>query len=406
MLVTRIIGDCPGCKSKNSFGNVDVFGNTLQRGCHHCEYSVEIPLPEITKSILYLDQFFFSHAFHEADEKFVDAANRIGEAAHQQLLTTPYSSLHEEETQMWKHREELREFIRKTARGAKFATQYHVEKTQVIKAFQAWLKGRTPEYQIDERDAFVAEVHKWDGYFYIDVRGNQLDPDELRASKQKAIEALVAIFDDWRKDTMSFEQDVEVELLAGARGYVNAYSELVTRIGTGDFSALLHSPARSSVVENMMDILGRDKDFNERLRTCGLFLRSDHFKNTPFHWLSARMYATVKDMVRRGAYKNVEEAKRKLKGFFYDVNHIATYAPYCDGVVLDSVMAELVSHPNVDLENRYRVRVFGRRNWQEFLAWLEELKKGLTAEMDEALGYINVKSVGSTFEQLKLPRSE
>lgn len=121
MLVTRIIGDCPGCNSKNSFGNVDVFGTTLQRGCHHCEYSVQIPLPEITKSILYLDQSFFSHAFNEGDEKFVSAANRIAEASHQQLLTTPYSSLHEEEAQLWKRRDELREFIRKTARGAKFA---------------------------------------------------------------------------------------------------------------------------------------------------------------------------------------------------------------------------------------------------------------------------------------------
>jgi len=405
MLVTRIIGDCPGCQSNNSFGNVDVFGNTLQRGCHHCGYSVKIPLPEITKSILYLDQFFFSHAFNEGDKKFVDAAKRIGEATHQQLLTTPYSSLHEEETQMWKYREELREFIRQTARGAKFAPQYHVEKTQVIKAFQAWLKDQPSEYQIDERDAFFDDVHKWDGYFYINARGYQLDPDKLRGSKQNAVESLVAIFDSWRKDTTTFEQDVEAELLAAARGYVNAYSELVTRIGTGDFSALLYSPVRASVVENMMDILGRDKDCDERLRTCGSFLRSDHFKNTAFHWLSARMYATLKDMVRRGAYKNVEEAKRKLKGFFYDVNHIATYAPYCDGIVLDSVMAELVSQSNVDLEKRYVLNVFSRRNWHEFLAWLDGLKKGLTPEMKEALEYIDVKSLGSTFEQIKLPRT-
>lgn len=404
MLVTRIIGDCPGCNSKNSFGNVDVFGNMLQRGCHHCEYSVQIPLPQITKSILYLDQFFFSHAFHERDEQFVDAAKRIGEAAHQQLLTTPYSSLHEEETQMWKQREDLREFIRKTARGAKFAPQYHVEKTQVIKAFQAWLKGQPPEYQIAERDAFFDDVHKWDGYMYIGVRGYQLDPDELRSSKQNAVDALVAIFDDWRKDTTTFEQDIEAELLAAARGYVNAYSELVTRVGTGDFSALLYSPVRSSVVESMMGILGRDKDYDERLRTCGSFLRSDHFRSTPFHWLSARMYASVKQMVRRGAYKNAEEAKRKLKGFFYDVNHIATYAPYCDSIVLDSVMAELVSHPNVDLQDRYLVNVFSRRNWDGFLAWLDELKKNLTPEREVALGYINVRSLGSTFEQMNPPR--
>jgi hypothetical protein len=87
------------------------------------------------------------------------------------------------------------------------------------------------------------------------------------------------------------------------------------------------------------------------------------------------------------------------------VNHIATYAPYCDGIVLDSVMAELVSQSNVDLENRYVLNVFSRRNWHEFLAWLDGLKKGLTPEMKEALEYIDVKSLGSTFEQIKLPRT-
>lgn len=404
MLVTRIIGDCPQCKDKNSFGNVDVFGNVLQRGCHSCSYSVPIPLPEITKTILYLDQFFFSHAFNEGDDKFVQAASLIGEAAHMQLLTTPYSSLHEEETQLWKFREELREFIRKTARGSKFAPQYHVEKAQVLKAFMAWLKGQPAEYNVEEQDAFHDNIHKWDGYLYISVRGYQLDPDEIRDSKQKAIEGLVAIFDDWRKDATTFEQDVDAENLAAARGYISAYSDLVTRVGSGDFNALMTSPVRSTVVESMMDIIGREKDYEERLKTCGAFFRSDHFKNTPFHWLSSRIYATLKDMVRRGAYPNAEEAKKKLKGFFYDVNHIATYAPYCDGIVLDSAMAELVSHPNVDLANRYLVDVFSRRNWDDFLAWLRDLKADLTPEMEEALGHIHAKSLGSTYDKIKLPK--
>jgi hypothetical protein len=305
---------------------------------------------------------------------------------------------------MWKHRDELREFIRTTARGAKFAPQFHVEKTQVIKAFCAWLKNQPPDYIVEERDVFFDDIHKWDRYFYISMNGYQLDPDELRGSKQRAVEGLVAIFDDWRKDTTTMEQDVEAELMAAARGYVNAYSELVTRVGTGDFSALFYSPVRSSVVDTMMDILGRDKNYDERLRICGSFFRSDHFKNTPFHWLSARMYAALKDMVRRGAYKDIEEAKRRLRGFFYDVNHIATYAPYCNSIVLDAVMAELVSHPNVALENRYGVTTFSRRNWRQFLSWLDDLRNGLTPEMKAALASINVKSLGSTFEQMELPR--
>lgn len=403
MLVTRIIGDCPGCKGTKCFGNVDVFGDKLQRGCHHCNYSVAIPLPKISKSILYLDQFFFSDAFKEGDEMFVDAARRVQQSAHEQLLTTPYSSLHEEETQLWKRREELREFIRTTTRGAKFSPQYHVEKTQVLKAFIAWRASKPVDYTLEERDAFFDEVHKWDSYFHVSVRGYQLDPDELRTSKENAVTGLVAIFDDWRKDATTFDDDIEAELRAAARGYVHAYTDLVARVGSGDFGALFYSPVRSSVVQTMMDILGKDTPVEDRLRTCGSFFTSDHFKNTPYHWLSARMFASLKDMVRRGAYRDPEEAKRRLKGFFYDVNHIATYAPYCDAIVLDSAMAELVSHPRVDLESRYGLRVFSRRNWQDFLAWLENLRNGLTPEMEEALNNIYCESLGSTYEQIARP---
>lgn len=391
MLVTRILGDCPGCKTPNSYGNVDVFGAVLIRGCGFCKYEEKIHLPDIRKSILYLDQFFFSTAFRQGDERFVDAAKRIGEAAHLQLLTTPYSSLHEEETEMWKSREELREFIRRTARGSKFAPQYHIEKTQVLKAFNAWLKKEPAEYRIEARDAFFKEVHKWDGYFNIEVRGYRHDPDELRESKQKSVDGLVGIFDDWRKDATTFEQDVEAELQAAARGYVNAYSELVTRVGQGDLSALLFSSVRSEVMEVMMDMIGRDTEPEERFRLCGEFFRSDHFKNTPFHWLSARIYAVLKDMVRRGAFKNSDEAKDRLKGFFYDVNHIATYAPYSDAIVIDAFMAELVSHPGIDLAHKYSVDVFSRRNWDDFLTWIENLKKNMTTERKSALDAIHAK---------------
>src|SRR3990170_6581054 len=98
MLVTHILGDCPGCGGKNRFGNVSVLGDHVLRGCMSCRYSTTVWLPEIRKKIIYLDQFFFSHAFRGSEQRFVDAARLIRHLSDLQLLVVPFSSIHEEET--------------------------------------------------------------------------------------------------------------------------------------------------------------------------------------------------------------------------------------------------------------------------------------------------------------------
>lgn len=78
-LVSYIIGDCPGCGAKYSFGNIDVYGGTISLGCRRCSYKERHPLPPISKKVLYLDQYFFSHAVRGNNPQFTAAANLIKE---------------------------------------------------------------------------------------------------------------------------------------------------------------------------------------------------------------------------------------------------------------------------------------------------------------------------------------
>jgi hypothetical protein len=75
-----------------------------------------------------------------------------------------------------------------------------------------------------------------------------------------------------------------------------------------------------------------------------------------------------------------DKALERLSGFFQDVKHVFTYAPYCDAFVMDQAMASLVADPHVGLENRYRVKVFSLNNWGQFLAWLDVLEAEMTQE--------------------------
>ncbi|MER9849608.1 hypothetical protein NKJ55_20150 [Mesorhizobium sp. M0106] len=116
-LVSYVLGDCPGCGAENKFGNVDVYGDYVYLGCGRCRYNERHPLPPVKKKVLYLDQFFFSHAVRGKEARFVEATKRIVELAALQLLVVPYSSVHEEETHQWSRHQELLEFIKKTSRA-------------------------------------------------------------------------------------------------------------------------------------------------------------------------------------------------------------------------------------------------------------------------------------------------
>ena len=154
MLVTRVIGDCPGCGAQNSFGNVSIHGDSVLQGCMSCNYRKTIWLPPIRKKILYVDQFFFSHAFRGQLPQFVKAAKRIRQISHLQLLAVPYSSIHEDETNQWrgyagKSKEDLMEFIKAASSGHEFKPAYRVERSQIIKAFEAFLSNKPSAYEIE-----------------------------------------------------------------------------------------------------------------------------------------------------------------------------------------------------------------------------------------------------------------
>jgi hypothetical protein len=146
MLVTRVLGDCPGCGGKNRFGNVLVGSSRVIRGCMSCNCRTVVWVPEIQKKIVYLDQFFLRGAFRGGETRFVNAAHRIRRLSELQLLVAPFSSIHEDETHQWreyggKNKEDLMEFIKATSRGHEFKPAYDVEETQIIRAFEGFLAG-------------------------------------------------------------------------------------------------------------------------------------------------------------------------------------------------------------------------------------------------------------------------
>lgn len=378
-LVTVITGDCPGCGAEKSFGIIDVHRTEVSRGCGSCRYLDSVGLPAIKKKVIYLDQFFFSHTFRGKEPRFMEAAAKIKRMAALQLLVAPYSSVHEDETHQWKDRyDDLFDFIKASSRGHEFEPAYEVERIQVINGFNAWLKGKLPGYEPSRDEAVPAEADHWDSYFRIEVGGYTGEVDLIRQLKGQAVEGLVDLFPGWRESRLTFEENLRAEHDAACKMYLDFYIQFAARIASGDFMAFVNSPIASMVVQGMMHCLPDTTPMDERLRKCATFLKSEHFAQLPYQWVSAHIYATLKKMVKDGAYTNREKALERLAGFYEDVKHIATYAPYCDAIVIDQPMAALVSKPTIALEETFGVRVFSLNNWGDLLAWLD----GLETNMD------------------------
>jgi hypothetical protein len=334
---------------------------------------------------MYLDQFFLSHAFRGSDARFIGAASRIEKLAALQLLVVPYSSVHEDETHQWERHAELLKFIKATSRGHEFSPAYDVERVQLEKAFDAWLAGSPAKFVFDDRDVFRDNVHVWEGYYRIDVGRYTGDRDLIRSLKEQSIHELVATFDGWRQGKKTFEQDLREEYAAAGRNYMQSFGELLLRVGQADFSAFLNAPIISMIVFHLLRHIPETTQQETQLQMVAQFLSSDHFRQIPYQDLAARTYASLKAMVKDGAYTNVEKAVQRLSGFFYDVKHIATYAPYCDAFVVDQPMAELVTKKTVAINERYGVNIFSLNNWDELMTWLDRLEQGMSEEHKQAL---------------------
>lgn len=384
-LVTYVLGDCPSCKSQNTFGNIDVRGHSVYKGCESCRYRERVALPPLRKKVVYLDQFFFSCAFRGRDDRFIEAADRISKLASLQLLVAPFSNIHEDETHQWKKRKELFEFIKTTARGHEFKPAFDVEQTQIVKAFKVWLDGRSTDYQLESSDALRDDLNSWDSYLRIDMGRYLGDIELIRDLKRQSLEGLVDLFDGWRNQHSSFDVDLLAEQHVAGKSYMDFYLEFALRITAGDHMAMLDAPIISQVVQTLLHLVPEDVPTELRLRKCAEFLFSKNFRETPYQWLNAHILATLKHLVKSGFYTNRELALRKLNGFFFDVKHIATYAPYVDIFVMDQPMADLVSRPTVNLEGRFGTKVFSLGNWDEFLAWLDELEGQMSAAHREGL---------------------
>ena len=340
------------------------------------------------KKLLYLDQNLFSAAAKAKRHAWVDEVlERITELLDLQLLAVPYSSTHIAEADLFKERDALVSFIQKFSRGHHFEPYYRVEEIQTAKAFQAFLARQAAKYVQEERDVISPSVHDWDDQYSISVFTSESGYQRKLSFKQRSVKALLATLDDWQSSSRTFEEDMELEFTDGARIWIEEYAKKTARLYAGDFSALITAPISAGIVETLVYIA---QELKVDPKTISEFFASQHYRLLPSQQLSARLYAVFKQRLRRNADKlPATEAERedKYSGLTFDVQHAATYAPYCDAYFTDRAMANLMEDKRVSVEATYGCKVFSssKLSLSQFKDWCDGLKASMTSQHAEDL---------------------
>lgn len=408
-LVSRIIGDCPKCGEENTFGSIGVRSDFVSRGCMACTYHERIPLPPVQKKILYLDQVFFSRAFRvkSADnQKYIEASRRLNNLALRQRLVVPYSSVHADESHVWsgyngQTAAELWDFIKQTSGGCELETALTVHRKQLLAAFERFLAGEPPSSKTDPSDALPDDVHGWTDYVWIGLTNDYNgDATAMARAKEKSAEQLVALFPVWRASSNDFAANAAEEYSSAALLYRNAYADWADKIRAGDFLGSLGAHVNSRVIESMLTYFDPLVPQQERARVVLAFFDSEHFRAAPYQLLSTYAFAVLRSNVRNCAHTGID-ARKKLQGLFLDIEHAATYAPYCDAIFLDNAMATMMGDARIGLEKRFGTKVFCEAKWAEFIAWLDLIDSELSLEHKAGLAAAYPDSIANPMEVMR-----
>jgi hypothetical protein len=350
-------------------------------------------LPQLSKVILYLDQFFLSHAFRARLPEFVECAKLISNLANDQLIVCPISSVHETETHQWRNaqKDELWGFIKRTSRGHTFEPAYKIKHHQIIQGFKRYLKKAQTDFPVARSNALPHDINEWEDYFWIDVDPYLINVELTRRLKQEAIAGLVDSFPILRQSATSFKDHQAFELRSIGDAYIKLYVIMNQRIAKGDYLALLNSPIDSKIVERMLHYLGDGTDLKEQLNSIRSFFQSLYFSQVPYEYISSGLITVLRDRVKMGRYQNLPKAKERLKGFFFDVECIAAYAPYCDAMFVDNEMLSFVRDECLAIETKYGTKFYAKSNWDEFMTFLESIKGRKTEELSRAIELVYSK---------------
>lgn len=338
-----------------------------------------------------------------------------------QLITCPYSDIHQDETQVTEGQlgDDLKSIYRELSGGCKFASPHEIEQTQLLVAIRNYLGDS--DSHVDSMNAiFKSDPNRWtlDGGVYADLPLSQHTIDRMLGRKANLQTDLDSVASYWREETdQKFTADVERESLAYGSSRIELYrtleaelkngcdslpskvAELCGRISSvGKFrpnAPLGLQPGILLVHRLACEVNRLQPEVLDPVAIVEKFFCSKQAKTAPFNFITSRLWAGVAQNARS------KKPRRPEANDSNDISVISHYAPYCDVMVIDKFFHSLVTQGNIDIPKHYDVKFFSARTLTDFNDYLDSLLNSIPLEHRKAL-----KAVMPKLPSLSILRTE
>lgn len=167
---------CPSCGGPR-LGILSAGGATLRRRCEKCRYAISIPLPKLSKKVIYLDQFAISEIYkvksgrrrpQSGGQAFWEEVTALIDRAYLlQQVIFPGSNIHRDETIVSPWASELALAHEMLSGDVSFTNYQDVELMQVFEYAEAYLRDRAVpslSFDVDEvlrgcRSDWLPDMH-------------------------------------------------------------------------------------------------------------------------------------------------------------------------------------------------------------------------------------------------------
>ena len=381
--------NCPSCNTAKSFGVLNVYGAYYTRRCASCRYEIDIPLPEVDKKVIYLDQFVISNMLsHAADPRKESHHKEFWVALHDQIkrllllqaVIFPNSDIHLDESLVARNFGDLRDMYRSINGDVSFIDTDDIEQRRIIEFAKSWVSQQgVPEDNWTVDDILRGNRNQWTPVMSVNVNSDYSRFAEgTRDSRDAKSEEFSALFETWMASKPSFEDVLKMELSSIGRVYWRQLIDFCTKIAKGEDLSLEDllsvSNRRTRILSDIFEASGIDKE--KTINSIHEFYEWDGLEHIPAHRFGAYIFAAIARRASNGQ-KNAPN-----KGVFNDISMVSNYLPFVDAIFIDKECASLISEPPLPIDIGYNTdKIFSLRNKEQFLEYLTAIEEAVSEEI-------------------------
>ncbi len=383
---------CANC-DQTTMGILSAGGELLTKRCTNCRAMVRIPLPELNKKAVYLDQFMFSMIYnakndgnlpkgHETFAKEVYSLLRRCVLLQQVFL--PHSDIHHDETTVFHSPIDLRGLYEFFGGDVSLMDSRDVELLQDVQFAKAFFDSAEPAVSLDIDEIADSRRNEWLPDMHVGVRADYSQfADHIRTVRGEVHDALKQLAGTWLEKKATFGDVLESEFSAIGPTKKQAFAKWFAEVTNPDPSdplALFESSGRPIYLEyrelcRLLEDRGVDKD--KQAFEIMKFWHWERQREIPHQRISSYLFAAVARRVVMGEKKIVD------RGLMNDVRTVSTYAPYMDALFVDKRCAALLKEEPLQSELDYKARIFSLSEPDEFLQYLREIEGQTPDEVRE-----------------------